>query len=231
MGAPTTCAGCGRPPLPPPGTAASGLFVVFEGGEGAGKTTQVHRLAQALEVDGHDTVLTREPGGPPLSEAIRGLILDPDGGGMTARTEALLFAAARAEHLDRVVRPALEAGKVVICDRFVDSSVVYQGMARGLGADHVADLNRWATRGLVPDVTVLLDVDATVGLERAGRDTTADRIEAEGAGFHTVVNESFRLRADTDPDRYLVVDAARDPDDIAAEVARDLAGRLAAKTG
>jgi dTMP kinase len=195
--------------------ARRGVFVVLEGGEGAGKTTQMRLLRAGLERAGHEVVVTREPGGTRLGEAVRELLLDPKAG-VRDRTEALLYAAARSQHAEEVIRPALERGAVVVSDRFVDSSVAYQGVGRGLGEDDVAELSRWATAGLAPDLVVLLDVDAEEGLRRAGAEP--DRLEAEGLPFHRRVNQAFRRRAESDPDRFLVVDASRSVEDVQAEV-------------
>ncbi len=183
-----------------------GLFVVFEGGEGAGKSTQVQLLRDSVERHGETVVVTREPGGTPTGEAIRDVVLDADGA-VTPRAEALLYAAALAEHCTDVLLPALRRGDVVLCDRYVDSSIVYQGVARGLGAAAVAEINDWATGGLRPDLTVLLDVPADVGLARARDVDAPDRLEAAGSDFHEQVNEAFRQRARRDPDHYLVLDA------------------------
>ena len=193
--------------------AMSGLFVVFEGGDGAGKSTQCHRLAEALRSRGLEVVLTREPGGTPLGEAVRRVLLGAGSEGMAPRTEALLFAAARAEHASALIRPALTRGATVVSDRYLDSSVAYQGVARGLGADRVAELSLWATEGLLPDLTVLLDVDPVTGLARAGE---ANRMEAEPAAFHAHVRAAFLEQARASPERYLVL-AAADPVDVIAE--------------
>jgi dTMP kinase len=192
------------------------LFVVFEGGEGAGKSTQSARLAALLRASGLDVVTTREPGGSPVGEAVRAVLLDTAHGGMSARAEALLFAAARGEHVHRVVRPALERGAVVVCDRYLDSSVAYQGVGRGLGADTVAGLSLWATEGLRPDLTVLLDVDPAVGLGRVGE---PDRLEVEPPAFHRAVRAGFLALAAADPARYLVVDARSSARRVAEQVA------------
>jgi len=206
----------------------TGLFISLEGGEGSGKSTQLRALVAALEQEGHDVVATREPGGPPVSERIREVLLDPATGTMDARTEALLYAAARAEHVRRVIRPALAAGKTVVCDRFLDSSVAYQGVARGLGEDVVYEINKWATDGVEPDVVVLLDIDAEEGLRRVGaragrdgrdgRDDGADRIEREDARFHARVADGFRTLAQRHPDRIIVVDARGDADTVTRRV-------------
>ena len=194
----------------------AGLFVAFEGGDGAGKTTQVGLLRDAVEAAGHRAVVTREPGGTEVGERVRALVLDPSLDGMGHRTEALLYAAARAQHVDEVIRPALERGHVVVCDRYVDSSVVYQGIGRDLGQDAIAELNRWATAELLPDLVVVLDVDPDEGLRRVG-DVT-DRLEGAGIEFHRLVNGAFRDRGLGDPDRYLVLDAAQPADVLHARI-------------
>ncbi len=194
----------------------SGLFVAFEGGDGAGKSTQARALAAALRAADHEVILTREPGGTPAAEAIRHVVLTPDFAGLDPRAEALLYAASRADHVARLIQPALDRGAVVITDRYIDSSIAYQGVGRGLGPDVVGEINLWATRHLLPDLTVLLDVDAGTGLARL--DSAPDRLEAEPEEFHASVIEAFRALAAGDPDRYLVVAAHGDRDDIAATV-------------
>jgi dTMP kinase len=195
--------------------AARGYFVVFEGGEGAGKSTQEGLLAAALEAAGRTVVRTREPGGTPAAELIRHVVLSPEFEGLDARAEALLFAAARGEHVARVVRPALERGDVVICDRYIDSSVAYQGIARDLGEDRIRDLSLWATGGLLPDVTIVLDVDPEVGLARFAQ---RDRLEAEPLDYHEDVRVAYLALAAAEPERYLVVDARSDVDAIAEAI-------------
>jgi dTMP kinase len=192
-----------------------GAFVVFEGGEGAGKSTQSRLLADALRERGVQVMVTREPGGTPIGEAIREVLLGAGSDGMAARTEALLFAAARAEHAASLIRPAVAGGAVVISDRYLDSSVAYQGAARCLGEDRIAELSLWATEDLVPDLTVLLDVAPGVGLGRAG---DANRMEAEPEAFHTDVRAAFLRRASAAPDRFLVLAAARPENEVAAAV-------------
>lgn len=197
----------------------TGFFIVFEGGEGAGKSTQVAELARKLRSAGSHVVLTREPGGVPSAEAIRSLLLDPNGDGLTDRAEALLFAAARAEHVAQLIRPALERGDVVICDRFIDSSVAYQGVARNLGVDQIADLSAWATDGLLPDLTIVLDIDPVEGLVRAGHTSDSpDRMESESLQFHQQVRQAFLDRAATSPQRYVVLDATLPTDVVAGQV-------------
>ncbi len=191
-------------------------FIVFEGGEGAGKSTQSSALADYLRARGHGVVCTREPGGTPAAEAIRAVLLDPANAGLDDRAEALLFAAARGDHAARVIRPALERGEIVISDRYLDSSVAYQGVARGLGADRVAELSLWATGGLVPDLTIVLDVDPALGLARV---VGPDRLESEPLEWHARVRQAFLDIAATSPDRYLVLDGSRPAEDLAVEIA------------
>ncbi len=200
-----------------------GLFVALEGGEGAGKSTQLAALQQWLEQGGHEVVVTREPGGTVEGERLRALLLDP-GSDLSPRAEALLYAADRAQHVDQVVRPALLRGAVVLTDRFVDSSLAYQGAGRVL--EGVADLSAWATQGLVPDLTVLLDVDPAVGLVRARRVGAPDRLEAESLAFHQRVRQGFLRLADGAPDRYLVLDASDAPETSTGAVQLRLVGML-----
>ena len=205
----------------------SGLFVAFEGGEGAGKSTQARALAETLTAAGHEVVLTREPGGTPAAEAIREVVLTPEYVGLDPRAEALLYAAARAEHVARLIRPALQRGAVVITDRYLDSSVAYQGIGRGLGPDVIGEINLWATQSLLPDLTVLLDVDARAGLQRI--DSAPDRIEQEPEEFHSSVVQGFRALAAGDPDRYLVLAAHEDREAISARVLERVVALLHAR--
>lgn len=198
------------------GPNAPGLFCVFEGGEGAGKSTQSAALADYLVARGHAVVRTREPGGTPAAEAIRAVLLDTANAGLDDRAEALLFAASRGDHAARVIRPALARGDIVISDRFMDSSVAYQGIGRDLGLDTVADLSLWATRGLRADLTIVLDVDPAVGLARV---VGPDRLESEPLEWHRRVRQAFLDIAAADPDRYLVLDASRPAEDLAVEIA------------
>jgi dTMP kinase len=196
------------PALP---ASSSASFVVFEGGEGAGKTTQIARLAAALTATGHEVITTREPGGSPVGRAIRELLLDPQTGALAPRTEALLYAADRAEHVASVIRPALDRGAVVISDRYIDSSLAYQGAGRALPLDDVSLISRWASQNLVPALTVVLDIDPRVGLSRF---SGADRLEAESLDFHDRVRQGFLDLAAMESSRYLVVDASLAPDAI-----------------
>ena len=192
-----------------------GRLIAFEGVEGSGKSTQLELLRRALEGRGVQVVVTREPGGTRAGERVRALLLDP-GVELHPRAEALLFAAARAELVEEVIRPALERGAVVLCDRYLDSSLAYQGGARGLGLGPVEEVNRFATGGLLPHLVVLLDLDPAAGLARRGRDR--DRIEAQDLGFHRRVREAFRDLAAADPGRFAVVDAAAPVPEVAARV-------------
>lgn len=196
---------------PAPTQTRSGLFIVFEGGDGAGKSTQAALLASRLERADRHVLRTREPGGTVVGEKLRGLILDHGNGTVDARTEALMFAASRAAHVEQVLLPALNEGTDVICDRYIDSSVAYQGVGRGLGTDKVLALNTWATSGLVPDLTVLLDIDPEAGRARRLRDNaTEDRLESEPDEFHASIRAAFRALADASPERYLVLNALDD---------------------
>ncbi|KSW21833.1 dTMP kinase [Cellulomonas sp. B6] len=201
----------------------AGLFVSFEGGDGVGKSTQVSLLGHHLAALGREVVVTREPGGTPLGLELRQAILH--GEDLDPRTEALLYAADRAHHVATLVRPALERGAVVLTDRYLDSSVAYQGTGRGLGADEVERLSLWAARGLLPHVTVLLDLDPAVGLARLTGDP--DRLESAGADFHRRTREAFLARAAQDPGRWLVLDAAQPAEVVAAQVRERLAPFLA----
>lgn len=181
-----------------------GKFIALEGGEGAGKSTQARLLAEALEARGIKAIVTREPGGTPGAEAIRTLLLDPDGEGWNPRAEALLFAAARSDHVERLIRPALEAGRWVICDRFVDSSRAYQGGAGGLDDRDILALHGVGSGGLLPDLTVLIEVSPDVAIARtAQRDGgETDRIGGRDAAYHGAVVTAFGALADADPTRF-----------------------------
>ncbi|GIH50318.1 thymidylate kinase [Microbispora rosea] len=189
-----------------------GLFIAFEGGEGSGKTTQSRLLAIWLRDQGFDVVQTREPGSTKVGMRLRAILLDAAHQGLSPRAEAMLYAADRAEHVEKVIRPALRHGSTVISDRYVDSSLAYQGAGRSLDQEDVARINRWATGGLVPDLTVLIDVPPAVGLRRMA--SPADRIEAEPLEFHERVRREFRALAAADPDRYLMVDGTLDQREV-----------------
>ncbi|MDQ1017402.1 dTMP kinase [Streptomyces afghaniensis] len=196
--------------------AASGFFIALEGGDGAGKSTQAEALAEWIRGKGHEVVLTREPGATPVGKRLRSILLDVSSEGLSHRAEALLYAADRAEHIDTVVRPALERGAVVISDRYIDSSVAYQGAGRDLSPTEIARINRWATNGLVPHLTVLLDVAPETARERFTE--APDRLESEPAEFHARVRAGFLTLAAADAGRYLVVDAGQEPEAVTTVV-------------
>ena len=197
----------------------SGAFITIEGGDGAGKSTQAALLADALEARGHRVVRVHEPGGTALGERVRGVLLDAGLGDVDATAELMLYEAARAQLVSEVVAPALEDGAVVVCDRFADSSIAYQGYGRGLGADVVRSLNAVATGGLSPDCTVLLDMPSEEGMDRAiSRSGSADRMEAAGEKFHRQVRDAFRELAATDGARWRTVDARGTREEVAARV-------------
>ncbi|MFJ5260985.1 dTMP kinase [Streptomyces sp. NPDC088387] len=200
----------GDDPVEVPATA--GFFIALEGGDGAGKSTQADALAEWIRAKGHEVVLTREPGATPVGKRLRSILLDVSSAGLSHRAEALLYAADRAEHVDTVVRPALERGAVVISDRYIDSSVAYQGAGRDLSPTEVARISRWATAGLVPHLTVLLDVSPEAARERFTE--APDRLESEPAEFHTRVRSGFLTLAAADPGRYLVVDAGQEAESV-----------------
>lgn len=190
------------------------MFVTFEGLDGSGKTTQKRLLQERLEADGRDVLATREPGGTELGERIRDLVLH--GGHVAPWAEALLYAASRAQHVEEVIGPALERGAWVLCDRYIDSSVAYQGVARGLGLDRVLDLNLTAVDGLLPDRTFLFDIDPSLIGERLRREH--DRLESEDVAFHMRAADGYRDLADRFPERIVVLDGTRPADEIAEEV-------------
>ncbi len=195
--------------------APTGVFVCFEGGEGAGKSTQSQLLGERLRTEGHVTLLTHEPGDTPVGVKVRGIVLDPATGELADRTEALLYAADKAEHIHAVVRPALERGEVVITDRYVDSALAYQGAGRSLDWSELEWVARWATEDLRPHLTVLLDLDPKSGLTRFAE---RDRIEGESIEFHQRVRTEFLRLAQDDPDHYLVLDALEPAEKIAEAV-------------
>lgn len=201
----------------------SGKFIAFEGGEACGKSTQAQRLAARLAEVG-DVELTREPGGTPVGQAIRSLVLSPSTGEVDARAEALLMAADRAQHVASVIRPALARGCHVVTDRYIGSSLAYQGYGRALGVDEVLRLSEWATEGLWPDLVVLLDVAAPVAAARLGSEL--DRFESEGGGFHERVASGFRALAEGDPSRWVRLDGSGSIDEVAAQVLTAVRERL-----
>lgn len=196
--------------------AATGFFIALEGGDGAGKSTQVQALAEWIRAKGHEVVVTREPGATPIGKRLRSILLDVSSAGLSNRAEALLYAADRAEHVDSLVRPALERGAIVLSDRYIDSSVAYQGAGRDLSPTEIARISRWATDGLVPNLTVVLDVSPETARERFTE--APDRLESEPPEFHARVRAGFLALAAADPSRYLVVDAGQEPEDVTTVV-------------
>jgi len=201
-----------------PAPSARGYFFALEGGEGTGKTTQLRILADDLAERGLEVVVTHEPGDTPVGRHLRDLLLDP-ATSITSQTETLLYAADRAEHVAHVIAPALARGAVVISDRYLDSSIAYQGFGRGLDIEQVTGMSLWATGGLLPDLTLVLDLDPEDGLRRArGRNGRADRLEGEALEFHRRVRAGFLTLAEAAPARYAVIDATGAPDQVADQI-------------
>ena len=194
-----------------------GIFITFEGPDGSGKTTQIRLLREHCLAKGYDVILTREPGGTPISEAIRALLLDPAHKEMDGVTEALLYAASRAQHVAEKIRPALEKGCVVLCDRFMDSSIAYQGYARGLG-DDVRVINEFAVQGTQPDITFFMDLSAAAGKARVAAARDMDRLEQEDLSFHNAVYEGYLQLKEIYSQRYVCIDASRSIEQIAEEI-------------
>lgn len=205
----------------------TGTFIVFEGPEGAGKSTQVRLLATELRVAGYSVVETREPGGTPIGERIRALLLDHTSAGMSAETEALLLNAARAQHVRDVIAPALQAGEVVVCDRFSDSTLAYQGWGRGLPLDDLLTLQHFAVKGYEPDIRVLLDLPVELGLARRRADHgSANRLDEELLQFHERVREAFLRLADAASGDWIVVNASAPASDVAREISQAMRARI-----
>ncbi|EHB49622.1 dTMP kinase [Paenibacillus lactis] len=196
------------------------LFITLEGGDGSGKTTMMGRLAAYMQGRSIPYLITREPGGIEIAEKIRSIILDPQHTSMDARTEALLYAAARRQHLVEKVEPALREGVTVLCDRFVDSSLVYQGYARGLGMEEVWSINRFAVEGRMPDLTLLFDIEPEIGMSRieANAQREKNRLDMESMAFHGKVREGYMLVAENNKERIRIVDASKTPDQVEREM-------------
>ncbi|ANY66552.1 dTMP kinase [Paenibacillus sp. BIHB 4019] len=205
-----------------------GIFITIEGGEGAGKTTLIEQLAHTMQQQGKAVLTTREPGGIPIAEKIRSVILDRNHTAMDARTEALLYAASRRQHLVEKVMPALTAGKLVICDRFVDSSLAYQGHARGLGMEEVWSINQFAIEGAMPQLTIYMDVTPEVGLARIGQsdEREINRLDLEEIAFHERVREGYFILLERFPERIVRVDANQEPDMVLKEVLAAIEGKI-----
>lgn len=198
----------------------SGKFITFEGNDGCGKTTISSRIYETLKAEGYDVIFTREPGGISISEQIRSVLLDPKNTTMDGRTEALLYAAARRQHLVEKVIPALEEGKIVLCDRFIDSSLAYQGVARGLGIDEVYTVNEFAIDSHMPDATIFLKVDAEIGMARIASRGEKDRLDEEGEKFHRLVAQGYDEVLKRYQSRIHVIDAEQKVDQVFADTYR-----------
>ncbi|MGG5172735.1 dTMP kinase [Pseudarthrobacter sp. J1738] len=206
----------------------TGLFIAFEGGDGAGKSTQSRLLAEALSERGMTVVQTREPGGTAIGEKLRSLVLEHGHGTIDSRTEALMYAASRAAHAEQLIKPALDRGEAVITDRYIDSSVAYQGVARGLGSEEIRGLNEWATDSLWPDFTVVLDVSPEHGrARRTAGAAVEDRLESEPDTFHAMVRQAFLDVAAKRPEMYLVIDASLPIETISAQILERVEGVFA----
>ncbi|MBQ7250509.1 MAG: dTMP kinase [Bacilli bacterium] len=205
------------------------LFITFEGGEGSGKSSALRLLDEKLRAEGFQTVLTREPGGTPIAEQIRNVILDRANTAMDARTEALLYAASRRQHLVEKVWPAIKEGKLVLCDRYLDSSLAYQGGARGLGIDEVLNVNLFATEGTYPDLTLLFDIEPELGLERIAKNAQREvnRLDLEKIEFHRGVRATFLSLAKRYPERFVVLDASKSLEEVVEDAYRAIKDRLA----
>jgi dTMP kinase len=199
-----------------------GIFISMEGPDGSGKSTQIKKIGEYLRNQGYEIVVTREPGGTAISEAVREIILNKSYTEMGYMTEALLYASARAQLVSEVIRPALESGKAVISDRFIDSSAVYQGMARGLGVENIYKINEYATQGIMPDVTFLLDLPAKTGIGRKKDQKELDRMELESIEFHEKVAQGYRDLAKLSPERIYTVDAAADIETVSGNIIKKL---------
>ena len=204
------------------------MFITLEGPEGSGKTTAVEAAVKRLQEMGYEIVRTREPGGTPISEQIRNVILDKANTSMDGRTEALLYAASRRQHLVEKVWPAIKEGKIVICDRYLDSSLAYQGGARGLGIDEILNVNLFATENTWPDLTLLFDIKPEIGLARinANADREVNRLDLEKIDFHNKVRESFLYLAKRFPERYVIIDASQDREKVAKDTMEAILSRI-----
>ena len=194
------------------------MFITLEGPEGSGKTTQIPELAEFLHQAGHDVLTTREPGGTPISDQIRAILLDKENTSMHPRTEILLFQASRAQHVEQVIRPHLQKGGIVLCDRYADSTMAYQGYGYGLDIEELGNIIDFATGGLKPDLILLLDVEPEIGLQRRNQGGDINRLDAYDLTFHHRVREGYQQLAQADPNRWVTVDADQPPDFVQREI-------------
>jgi dTMP kinase len=202
---------------------SAGIFIVFEGGDGAGKSTQIEKLATYLSQQNKEVVVTREPGGTVMGRSIRDWLLEQTEVEVDPKTEALLFAADRAHHMHALIKPALDSDQIVICDRHIDSSIAYQGVARNLGIENIKNISLWAVNGITPDLVVVLDISVAAGQSRLNR---KDRLDRESVEFHEKVNQAYLELAKLNPDKYLVVDAELSIDEIFEKIKDRVAGLI-----
>jgi len=204
------------------------MFITIEGPEGSGKTTATNKVIEELSKRGYDVVKTREPGGTPIAEQIRNVILDKENTAMDPRTEALLYAAARRQHLVEKVWPLTKEGKIVICDRYIDSSLAYQGGARGLGIQNIIDINMFATENTWPDLTLLFDIEPELGLKRIAQNAAREvnRLDLEKLDFHKKVRETFLELAKSQPNRFVVIDASKSIEEVADAALNAILARI-----
>ena len=199
-----------------------GLFITLEGTEGAGKSTVMDYVAELFHAAGADVIQTREPGGTKAGEQIREILLDSNNSGLDSDTELILMFSARAQHINEIIKPAINAGKVVICDRFTDASYAYQGAGRGIEHDRIKQLEDWVQQGLKPDLTLLLDIDVETGLRRAGKRSEADRFEQEEADFFERIRQCYLDRAKNEPQRFRIIDASQSYEDVKKQLQKTL---------
>lgn len=204
------------------------LFITLEGPEGSGKTSAINKVKEILESEGHKIVMTREPGGTPISEQIREVILNKENTSMDPRTEALLYAASRRQHLVEKIWPSVKEGKIVICDRYLDSSLAYQGFARNLGVEDILRINMYATENTFPDLTLLFDLDPEIGLGRinADKNREVNRLDLEKLSFHKAVREGYLKLAKMYPERFVIIDASKSKEEVVAQTLKAIEERL-----
>lgn len=204
----------------------SGLFITMEGSDGSGKTTQIEELQGYLVNLGYEVMITREPGGTSISEKIRKIILDVNNETLSDMTEALLYAASRAQHVEEKIKPALETGKIVISDRFVDSSIAYQGYARGIGIDTVEEVNKYALQGVIPDITFFFDIEPEIAMKRKVSQKSLDRLELEHISFHNKVYEGYKILLKRYPNRIKSIDARKTKEEIQEQIIKEIRNYL-----